>query len=244
MNGCTKITNVSNVFQIKINQSTLDSNSNWSTLDIDLADNCCENMFAFCTNIESIPSVLVPNPFDNIITFNESCYKGMFKYCLNVKSNSPETNLFEIPSDVSGILNKNCFNEMFSSCLSFNYSNLNLKFNILPESCFREMFLNCRSLTRITLAPEFNSISNYACSNMFTNCKELIYCSELVVSSNIAEINGSMGFENMFSGCSKLNKISAYFYDDWLTNYFNFTPHWLKAVSTQRNHLFRSNVFK
>lgn len=115
-----------------------------------LGKHCYDNMFIGCTNLTSVPELPAT-------TLAESCYMGMFNQC-NSLINAPE-----LPATT---LTRQCYRQMFAYCTSLTTAPA-LPATILYESCYESMFYNCLSLNYIKCLATDRSASY--CTNKWLN---------------------------------------------------------------------------
>ncbi len=152
-------------------------------------------MFYDCTSLTSLPALPAT-------TLTESCYDNMFRNCTSLTGVS-----ITLPATTLATL---CYRGMFSYC-----SNLvSVPSNLLPvttlaEDCYAYMFQYCTSLTTAPTLPATTlatiSVDDNCCYGfMFKNCTSLTTAPELPATTLTERC-----YQQMFYGCSSLNKITC-----------------------------------
>ena len=178
----------------------------------------CANMFQNCTSLVTGPEELAAT------TLQSYCYQYMFSGC---------TSLTTAPALPATTLATYCYRYMFNGCTSLTTGPGTLPALALPQYCYAQMFYGCTSLTTAPEIEATSASSTYACQQMFYGCTSLIKapsklkitgtaqqyvyngmfqnCSSLETAPDIlATSQANYGWQNMFSGCSKLKKIRTY----------------------------------
>lgn len=182
-----------------------------------LIDGCYEDMFAYCSQLETAPVL-------SAITLKETCYKRMFYKC---------SSLIEASKLPATTLAARCYEEMFSECTSltnapellatsianFCYSNMFYKCTSLinapelpiveemPSCCYEAMFAECTSLINppsMLCIKDSVSATGSSCVRMFEKC------SSIVKAPTICFLLTEQNAGKMFAGCSKLNYVKVY----------------------------------
>ena len=140
-------------------------------------------MFAACTSLTTVPSVLPAT------TLADYCYSNMFSGCISLES-APE-----LPATT---LNTSCYSLMFYQCISLTSAPSVLPAMALAPSCYTYMFSGCTSLTR---APELpaTALAEKCYQYMFAGCTSLVTAPELS-STTLAPFC----YGGMFYGCENL----------------------------------------
>ena len=158
-----------------------------------LADHCYSQMFKNCSSLTTIPSNLLP-----ATTLTISCYSSMFYGC---------SSLTTIPDLPATTLADYCYSQMFKSCSSLTTipSNL-LPATTLTTGCYYMMFYGCSSLTTIPNLPA-TTLARYCYNQMFRECTSLVETPKGWYLP--AQKTASYSCSNMFSYCSKLQKMAV-----------------------------------
>lgn len=153
-----------------------------------LTTGCYSNMFSGCTEIKDMPKL----PAKDIA---EGCYSGMFSGCTSLYNLSP------LPAT---ILKESCYSSMFSGCTAIRSIPQNLlPATTLANNCYSYMFSGCSALYELPNLPA--RILNEACySGMFSYCTSLKHIpTSYLPASSIAE----RCYASMFSNCTSLESV-------------------------------------
>ena len=143
----------------------------------------------FNYSLQSAANLILP---DNVV---DNCYRGMFMMCDGLVDAS---NLI-LPATT---LAANCYNRMFSACLSLQAAPA-LPATNLVDSCYYYMF---RFSTSLTTAPELpaTALASRCYYSMFEGCTSLTTAPELPATALTSNC-----YRQMFSGCTNLNYIKC-----------------------------------
>ena len=150
-----------------------------------------EYMFSNCKYLVKVPELPVT-------TLAANCYSNMFSGC---------TGLNTIPSNLlpATTLGRYCYDSMFSGCTSLT-TVPNLPATKLRAYCYQYMFYGCSSLTTIPNLPA-TTLSENCYQYMFGSCTGLV---ETPAGWYLpAQTTATNSCSNMFSYCSKLQKIAV-----------------------------------
>ena len=193
-----------------------------------LGNYCYQYMFKNCTQLTSIPKILLP-----ATRLSESCYAYMFSGCTNLTSIPKEllpatdlsdycyqgmfsgTGITYIPESLlpaNGYLSTGCYSMMFYNCqkLGTDDTHKAIPANLLPSvalggSCYSQMFRGCINLEEVPddLLPfsENYGLGASCYSYMFEGCTSLTKVPNLPAT----QLSTSC-YSYMFQGCTSLTE--------------------------------------
>ncbi len=180
-----------------------------------LSPSCFASMFLGCSNLVQAPELPATE-------LTPSCYAEMFGGC----------GLVQAPELPATKLASFCYGKMFMYCERMLEAP-DLPATVMADSCYYQMFRHCISMAKMNAFP-VTETAPYCCYEMFNECWDLdwspkllakdlaeycyysmfVCCYKIQSAELCAETFGYRSCNLMFTGCTGLKKLKAYF-SEW-----------------------------